>query len=69
MAGERDVHAHGIAAYRAQGQTFLVTANEGDARDRDDFSDEARLGDGTVALIRMRSRTRPSYWLTRRSAA
>jgi hypothetical protein len=33
----------GIASYRYRGETFLVTANEGDARDYDAFSEEARV--------------------------
>jgi 2',3'-cyclic-nucleotide 2'-phosphodiesterase / 3'-nucleotidase / 5'-nucleotidase len=33
----------GIASYRYRGETFLVTANEGDARDYDEFSEEARV--------------------------
>jgi hypothetical protein len=32
-----------IASYKAGGQTFLVTANEGDARDYDGFAEEARV--------------------------
>lgn len=35
----------GIAAYTANGATYLVTANEGDARDYDGYSEETRLGD------------------------
>lgn len=34
-----------IAAYSVDGATYLVTANEGDARDYDGYSEEARLGD------------------------
>ncbi len=34
-----------IAAYQASGQTFLVTTNEGDSRDYDGFSEEARIAD------------------------
>lgn len=34
-----------IAAYEAGGQTLIVTANEGDARDYDGFSEEERIGD------------------------
>jgi hypothetical protein len=34
-----------IAAYRYKGQTYIVTANEGDARDYDTFSVEARVKD------------------------
>ncbi len=34
-----------IAAYEVDGATYLVTANEGDARDYDGYSEEARLGD------------------------
>jgi hypothetical protein len=33
-----------IAAYQIKGETFYVTANEGDARDYDNFSEEARVG-------------------------
>ncbi|MBD2104712.1 phytase [Leptolyngbya sp. FACHB-261] len=35
----------GIAAYEVNGQTFIVTANEGDARDYDAFAEEARVKD------------------------
>jgi hypothetical protein len=34
-----------IAAYTVDGATYLVTANEGDARDYDGYGEEARLGD------------------------
>lgn len=34
-----------IAAYSVRGNTYIVTANEGDARDYDDFSEEARIKD------------------------
>ncbi len=34
-----------IAAFQAGGQTYFMTANEGDARDYDGFSEEARIGD------------------------
>ena len=33
-----------IASYRVKGKTYLVTANEGDARDYTGFSEEARVG-------------------------
>jgi 2',3'-cyclic-nucleotide 2'-phosphodiesterase/3'-nucleotidase/5'-nucleotidase len=33
----------GVAAFEAGGQTYLVTANEGDARDYDAFGEEARV--------------------------
>src|SRR5690606_28833774 len=33
-----------IASFQVGGQTYLVTANEGDARDYDGFSEEARVG-------------------------
>jgi 2',3'-cyclic-nucleotide 2'-phosphodiesterase/3'-nucleotidase/5'-nucleotidase len=33
-----------IAAFRTGGRTYLITANEGDARDYDGFSEEARVG-------------------------
>ncbi len=35
----------GIDAYERGGRTFIVTANEGDARDYECFSEEARIGD------------------------
>ncbi|MEQ9373333.1 MAG: choice-of-anchor I family protein [Coleofasciculus chthonoplastes F3-SA18-01] len=35
----------GITSYIVDGQTYLVTANEGDSRDFDFFSEEARVGD------------------------
>jgi len=35
----------GIASYHVGGQTYLVTANEGDARDYDGFSEEERVKD------------------------
>jgi hypothetical protein len=34
-----------IAAFQTGGQTYLVSANEGDARDYDGFSEETRVGD------------------------
>lgn len=34
-----------IAAYEVDGELYLVTANEGDARDYDTYSEEARLAD------------------------
>lgn len=34
-----------IASYRARGTEYLVTANEGDARDYDCYSEEVRVGD------------------------
>ena len=34
-----------IATFKSFGETFLITANEGDARDYDHFSEEARVGD------------------------
>ncbi|MEM9480904.1 MAG: choice-of-anchor I family protein [Verrucomicrobiota bacterium] len=33
-----------IASYRTRGKTYIVSANEGDARDYDGFSEEARVG-------------------------
>jgi 2',3'-cyclic-nucleotide 2'-phosphodiesterase/3'-nucleotidase/5'-nucleotidase len=35
----------GIASYQSQGRTYLVTANEGDARDYDEFAEEERIKD------------------------
>ncbi len=37
-----------IAAYRVRNQTYLVTANEGDARDYDGFGEEERVEDLTL---------------------
>lgn len=37
-----------IAAYRVRNQTYLVTANEGDARDYDAFGEEERVEDLTL---------------------
>lgn len=37
-----------IAAYRVKGKTYVVTANEGDARDYTGFSEEARVGSLTL---------------------
>ncbi|PRY57548.1 hypothetical protein BCF74_11562 [Knoellia remsis] len=37
-----------IAAYAVKGQSYLVTANEGDARDYDCFSEEERIKDVTL---------------------
>ena len=34
-----------IATYEVDGETFIVTANEGDARDYDGFSEEERIAD------------------------
>ena len=34
-----------IASFELDGETYLVTANEGDARDYDGFSEESRVGD------------------------
>ena len=34
-----------VASYEVNGETFYVTANEGDARDYDGFSEEARVAD------------------------
>lgn len=38
-----------IDSYGANGQTWYITANEGDARDYDTFSEEARVGDLRLA--------------------
>ncbi len=37
-----------IASYEADGTTYFVTANEGDARDYDGFSEETRIGDEAI---------------------
>ena len=37
-----------IASYRVNGNTYLVTANEGDSRDYGGFSEEERVGDVTL---------------------
>ena len=37
-----------IAAFQARGETFIITTNEGDARDYACFSEEARVGDLTL---------------------
>jgi hypothetical protein len=34
-----------IAAYTVDGQTYLITANEGDAREYDTYAEEERVGD------------------------
>ncbi len=39
-----------IASYEANGETYYVTANEGDARDYDGFSEEVRVGDDEIIL-------------------
>ena len=38
----------GIAAYNVRGTTYLVTANEGDTRDYDGYSEETRIGSLTL---------------------
>jgi DNA-binding beta-propeller fold protein YncE len=40
----------GIAAYQVRGQTYLVTANEGDAREWGDYVDSERLADSAYDL-------------------
>ncbi len=39
-----------IATFEVNGETYIVTANEGDGRDYDGFSEEARLGDDEYTL-------------------
>lgn len=39
-----------IASYRVGPKTYLVTANEGDAREYDDFEENVRLGSSSVVL-------------------
>ena len=41
-----------IASYTVKGSTYLVTANEGDARDWDCFAEEVRVKDDSVVLTR-----------------
>ncbi len=38
----------GIASYKSKGKTYLVTANEGDAREWDCYAEEARIKDLTL---------------------
>ena len=40
----------GIAFYMVDGESYIVSANEGDARDYDGFSEEARIGDDEFIL-------------------
>jgi Esterase-like activity of phytase len=39
-----------IASFKSRGHTYLVTANEGDARDWPGYTEEVRVGSSTVAL-------------------
>ncbi|RYD51921.1 MAG: T9SS type A sorting domain-containing protein [Sphingobacteriales bacterium] len=39
-----------IASYNVNGQTYLITANEGDARDYSALKEEARVADGSYKL-------------------
>lgn len=39
-----------IAAYVVKGQTYIISANEGDARDYDGFAEELRVGDDEFTL-------------------
>ena len=45
-----------IASFQHKGKTYLITANEGDARDYDGFAEEERVED--LTSTRRRSRTR-----------
>lgn len=38
-------HPDAITAYEVNGETFIITANEGDSRDYDGFSEEASVAD------------------------
>jgi len=40
----------GIASYQVNGKTYIVTANEGDARDYDGFAEEVRVGNNAYQL-------------------
>lgn len=40
----------GIASYKVNGKTYIVTANEGDARDYDGFAEEVRVGNNAYQL-------------------
>ncbi|MBD2534442.1 choice-of-anchor I family protein [Nostoc flagelliforme FACHB-838] len=40
----------GIASYKVNGKTYIVTANEGDARAYDGFSEEVRVGNNAYQL-------------------
>ncbi|MBD2254008.1 PEP-CTERM sorting domain-containing protein [Nostoc parmelioides FACHB-3921] len=40
----------GIASYTVNGKTYIVTANEGDARDYDGFGEQVRLGNNQYVL-------------------
>ncbi|RUR81719.1 alkaline phosphatase [Chlorogloeopsis fritschii PCC 6912] len=40
----------GITSYKVRGKTYIVTANEGDARDYDAFSEEVRSGNNRYQL-------------------
>ena len=48
----------GIAVYEVNGKTYLLTANEGDAREWGDFTDEAKRtltsADGAVTAEKVR---------------
>jgi hypothetical protein len=41
-----------IASYEVDGMTYIVTANEGDSRDYDGFSEEERIADVTLDPVR-----------------
>jgi 2',3'-cyclic-nucleotide 2'-phosphodiesterase / 3'-nucleotidase / 5'-nucleotidase len=41
-----------VASYEYRGKTYLVTANEGDTRDYDGFSEEARVSSLTLDLVK-----------------
>ncbi|AFY57726.1 putative extracellular nuclease [Rivularia sp. PCC 7116] len=57
--GEIDIKNHpilglyqpdAISSFEVDGKTYYITANEGDARDYDGFSEEARVGDDEIVL-------------------